>query len=243
MPRSTAVAKKQSSGALSSIQEEMQKELQDMQNRIGSAGASNTISIAGKVFKTPDGAQYEGPMKAVVVDFITKRFLYDQPYEEDNVAPPTCFAIGSKPNELKPSPNSPEVQAASCAECPNNVFGSAGKGKACKEYRVLAVLPENATEEMPLMFLKVSPGALKNFDNFVALAKTRFNVAPVGVVASIDFDKSKTYPQLTFTAVGLNEYLPAHWGRRDEARTLLAAEPNITPQSEKPAPRSRTRRR
>lgn len=65
--------------------------------------------------------------------------------------------------------------------------------KACKNSRLLALLPVDADDETPIMVLKVSPTALKAFDSYVASVARSFQLPPLGVVTEIGFDEAVTY--------------------------------------------------
>jgi hypothetical protein len=243
MARSTAVATKQNT-SLASIQEEMQKELDDIQNRLG-AGTRNIISTRGKVFNLPDGSQHEGPLEMVVVDFLSWNKYYEHGFDPDAPEAPACFAYGTAKNEsLTPSDNSASKQSASCEACPMNQFGSAGKGKACKNTRLLALLSPEATEDFPILLLSVSPMGLKNFDGFVNAASLKYKTLPIGVVARIGLDQKATYPLLTFQIAEPNQNIAVHWARREEARRLLTVEPQYSTSAEEEVkPKSNGRRR
>ena len=50
---------------------------------------------------------------------------------QDNMSSPRALPSVTSA-KLIPSANSPQAQCEDCASCPMNAFGSAGKGKACK---------------------------------------------------------------------------------------------------------------
>ena len=119
-----------------------------------------------------------------------------------------------------------------------NQFGSSptGGGKACKNTRLLAVLPPDADDETEIWTLKVSPTALKNFDGFVASVNRAFQLPPVGVVVTVGFSDAKDYPSLEFTNPQPNDNVAVHLGRQEEAREMLMREPDVSAYgAEKPA--------
>ena len=65
----TAVAVK-SAGGLVSIQERMKNQIAAMAERVSPPSGDN-ISLKGKKFVLPDGVSTEGPIRMVVVDFIS----------------------------------------------------------------------------------------------------------------------------------------------------------------------------
>ena len=166
-------------------------------------------------------------MDLVIVDFVNRNEFYEGSYDPNNITSPICFAINPVAKEMVPSDNCADKQCDDCASCPQNQFGSAGKGKACKNTMVLAVLPPDADESTPLWLLKVSPTGLKGFNGFVS-ALTRMEVAPVQMVVEVDFNPAETFASLTFSNPRPNENVNAHFARLQEARDMLAVEPDTT---------------
>lgn len=223
----TAVAvKKQSSGAIISIQEELRAQAAAMGERTAPASGNSIRVTQDKQFALPDGQKCT-ELEVVIVDFIAANNFYEGAYDKDNMSPPACFAIGTNPIKLVPSKNSPQLQAEECSSCPMNAFGSAGKGKACKNERVLAVLPPGADGDTPLWKLKVSPTALKAFDSYVQ-ALARAQMMPVQVVTLVTFDENADYPSLRFKDNGENVDLAENYARMEEAKEMLNAEPDVS---------------
>ena len=241
MAQSKAVATRKNS-AVSNIKDQLAQEVAGIQDSIGSA-SGNRIKTSDKMFTFPDGTTDQGPISLVVVDFVSYNALYEGKYDAKNPQPPICFAIGKSIKDMAPSPNAPEPQASSCAECPMNQFGSDGDGKACKNARRLAVLgPDDVDPEADLMTLDVSPTALKRFDGYVSTVARLHEVPPIGVVTDVGFDPNSTYSSLTFGNPAPNENLEAHFARRAEAEALLTTEPDVSSAST-PAKPARTRKK
>lgn len=222
----TAVAVKRST-SMANVEAEMAAAVSGIKDQIGTP-ATNQIKTTGKIFTLPDGSVIDGPMEVVIIDFISQNKFYPGKYDPNNIVPPDCFAIGKILADMKPSPNSLDPQATSCAECTMNVFGSDGNGKACKNARLLAILPPDATSEDEIMTIAVSPTALKGFDSYVNAIASKYKAPPVKVITTIDFHPTPDYPQLTFMDTRPNEDFAAYWARREEAQTLLTAEPDMT---------------
>ncbi|PTT35452.1 hypothetical protein DBR23_23385 [Acidovorax sp. HMWF018] len=232
----TAVAVKSSaSSAIVSIQEQLKAQVAAQANKIAPPSGINIRITQDKKFQLPDGSTVEGPLDLVVVDFVSRNSFYEGAYDPNNIVPPTCFAIHPEPKQMVPSDNSPVKQADDCASCPMNQFNSAGKGKACKNSRVLAVLPPDATEDTPLWLLTVSPTALKNFDSFVGSVARTFQMPPIAVIASVDFNPGVTYASLNFSDPRPNENLAVHFARQAEAKELLTVEPDVSSYGQEPA--------
>jgi len=243
----TAVAKPKST-AVTSISAELQAELEALKSKISAPSGDRIQVTQDKTFKMPNGETAES-ITCVVVDFISGNFYYEGSYVKGENSPPACFALGPRPTELAPSPNSPEAQAESCSSCWANQFGSSGKGKACKNSKLLAVLPPDATEDTPLMIIKVPPTSIKLFDSYVGSVARAFQRPPKGVVTEISFDPHESYPKLTFSAVepASDELFMLAHTRREEAIERLMVEPDVSvvaapaapkrPAPKRPAPR------
>lgn len=226
---STAVAvKKPSSANIVSIQEALKAQAATMGDRTAPAGGSAIRVTQDKQFLLPDGTKTPGPLELVIVDFTAKNAFYEGAYDAKNIIPPACFALGQNPLKLVPSANAPLVQATECNACPNNQFGSDGTGKACKNSRVLAVLPPDADENTPLWTLTTSPTANKGFDSFVGSVARVFQLPPVGVIATVSFDESSTFAKLMFGNPQPNPNVGAHFARQEEAKAILEVEPDVS---------------
>lgn len=232
----TAVAtKKPTSSAIVSIQEQLKAQVAAQANKIAPPSGINVRVTQDKKFQLPDGTKVDGPLDLVVVDFVSRNTFYEGAYDPNNISPPACFAIHPEPKQMVPSDNSPAKQSDDCASCPMNQFGSAGKGKACKNSRVLAVLPPDADADTPMWLLQVSPTALKGFDGYVGSVARTFQMPPIAVVTSVDFNPNETYASLTFGDPRPNENLAVHFARQAEAKELLLAEPDVSGYGQEPA--------
>jgi hypothetical protein len=200
------------------------------------------IRLAPGSMTLPDGTKTPGPLEVVIVDFVAMNNFYADDFDRNNIVPPTCFAIGSVPSKLAPSPNAPEPQAATCAECPMNAFGSKGKGKACNNERKLAVLPPDADADTPLWTVKVAKMGVKGFDAHVNGVVRTFQTPPVGVVTTMGLDPNVDYAQLTFSDAQPNPNMAVHFARQAEAQALLFVEPDLArAATQKPAAKKTVR--
>lgn len=135
---------------------------------------------------------------------ISKQF-YDKKYTEGDDSAPDCFSMDG----VAPDVASPKKQCATCAVCPQNVWGSkiteAGKkAKACQDSRRLAVVPLgdilNANFGGP-MLLRLPPTSLNNLASF-SRELMRFGAQPFMVATSLGFDYDVAYPLITFKPTG-----------------------------------------
>jgi hypothetical protein len=207
------------------IEDQIRKSLEAQKGQLGSL-PSNKIATKGKEFTLPDGQSSPGPLEAVVLDFVWFMVNYPGVYNSNNPQQPNCFAIGrDNPDggSLKPHESSAEPQHENCRECPKNQWKSApsGNGKACKNQRRLVLLPPNAGEDSEPMTLYVSPGALKNFDAYVARLQNEHGILPVQAITEISFDKNQSYPSLQFAFKAKHDNLNLFWAKREQAQALL----------------------
>lgn len=242
-PKTTAVAVKASANIVS-IAETLKAQAAALAGRTAPA-SGNVIRISqDKNFLMPDGTKSPGPLELVVVDFTSKNVYYPDGFDPKNIVPPTCFAIGADIKSMVPSKNSPINQNAGsdCASCAMNQWESdpkGGRGKACKNSRMLAVLPpveldakgkpKTAVADMQLLTMTVSPTATKSFDAFVTSTARIFESSPVGVIVTVGFNPNETYPSLMFgNDPAINEHVGDYMGRQDEAKALLTVEPDVS---------------
>lgn len=233
---STAVAVKKTGAVVSitEIQNQLKAQAAAINEKVAPASGITIQVSQSKEFKFPDGTKGD-EFECVIVDFTSVNFFYEGEYDKDNITPPACFAVGNNPLQLVPSDNSPNKQNDTCKGCPMNEFGSAGKGKACKNQRLLAVLPPDATEDTPIWLLKVSPTAIKAFDSYVRSVASAFQMPPVAVVTKVSFDENSDYPSLRFGDPQQNDNLAVHYARQEEAKKLLEAEPDVSQYAAAPA--------
>lgn len=213
--------------AVTNIRAEMQAEMENMGKRIQAGGGSWIRTTQDKQFQLPDGTKTPGPLNVVIVDFAAGNDFHDRPFKKGEEMPPACFSRGIEPASLVPSESSPDKQAETCTECPNNQWGSNGAGKACSNLRFLAVTRPDDDDEIYL--IKVSPTGIKAFDAYVQTLKAQYQAIPIGVLTEIYFDPNLTYGSLRFRASeATNPNLEKHWGLRKVARERLLSEPDVS---------------
>lgn len=222
----TAVAVKKPSGNIVSIQEQLKAQAAAAANKIG-APTGNSIRYSKGKFILPDGTEAE-TIDVVIVDFVSKNLYYEGSYDKDNIVPPNCFSIHPEPKGMVPSANSPDRQCDDCGSCPMNAFGSSGAGKACKNTRLLAVLPPDAEADTPLWTLSVPPTAIKGFDGYVGSVLRTFQMPPVAVVTTVSLDPNEDYFKPLFSDPRPNDALEVHFARQEEAKEALMAEPDVS---------------
>jgi hypothetical protein len=218
----------EASTSITAYRENLRKELANLSTRVAPP-SGNKVSLKGKLFKTPDGKTSPGPIHAVILDWRTERLYYKGSYNPQQVDPPVCWGIDSQivaaPSDKVKSPPSQD-----CASCRYNQYGSApnGKGKACREYRRLAIVPSTATPNTDVMILQVSPTGLRHFDNFViGLGAGPYGKSTLETITEISFDSGQDYPPLRFEAEETlnDDRLAVMMELREKAQPSLDREP------------------
>lgn len=112
------------------------------------SGGGRFFSMRAGVLKFDDAALPGNQMAVVILDSIMENLYYEDKFDADQKTPPTCFAFGRDAETMEPHDKVDEHeeftrQSATCAECPQNEWGSAetGRGKACSNRRRLSVIP------------------------------------------------------------------------------------------------------
>lgn len=225
-PRKSTALTTKSATSMTTMEQELAAEAAAIAAQIGKP-TGNKIRMQGNQFQFPDGTIDPGPIDLVIVGFLSGNFFYEGPWDPENPVGPVCFALGKNISQLVPSRNSPKRQAEACNVCAMNEFGSNGKGKACKNTRLLAVLPADADADTPLMILEISPTAIKGFDAYVATVNRLYGKPPISVVTRVKIQPIKSYAIFTFGDPQPNTRLEAFFARRSEAEQLLLTEPDV----------------
>lgn len=222
-----AVAKKTSSALVTT---DFSQEMEDLRARL-TAVTGNRIKMDNKTFKFPNG-DVSDSLDAVIVDFVYMNKYYEGAYDPNNIVPPNCFALSPLPNALEPSANAPDIQSQNgCASCAQNQFGTNGKGKACQNRVLIALLPVDATMETPMMILDISPTAIKPFSAYVSAVARGLQRPPYGVITKIEFNQAVKWDVPVFSDPQLiedPEVIAMIRSRRQEARDMLMVEPDVT---------------
>ena len=234
----TAVAARARIQLPAEVQEKMAADIAAFQGRM-SAPVGNRISVTqDRKFRDATGEKHD-TFRGVIVDFVAKKAWYQDSYDKDNIVPPNCFAIGFMPHDaLEASENAPDLQHQDgCKTCPKNQFKSAdnGKGKACKDAYVLALLAPDAEEGASLITLELSATAIKPFEKYVRELARDYGLPPYAFVTEFFMDDSVDYASVR---CGMPEKAPASlvglaYTMREEAQKLLSVEPNVSEFEEK----------
>lgn len=225
--KGTSVAKaKPKGGAL--VSGSQQEALDKLRARL-MAPTGDKIKISNKQFKLPSGDTLDF-LDIVVVDFIYYNVYYEGTFDSNNIVPPNCFALSQESKSAVPSVNSPDVQHTACAGCWANEFGSAGKGKACQNRCLLALLPSDAGEDTPFTILDISPTAVKGFSSYMQ-GVVRGGKMPYEVFTHVECNPAMKHDVAVFSDPQIiedNAFLGMIESRLGEAAERLATEPDVS---------------
>lgn len=216
--------------ALEQIRVKLAEESKGIKDRILAPSGDSIRILKTKKFKLPDGTVSDGPLSVVILDFVAMNQLYDRPWVEGEAQTPVCMAFGNDPKQLVPYDTSPEKQSEVCKGCWANEWKSHanGKGKACANTRLLAVVANDTDANSPMLLLKVSKTGVKHFDAYVQSISDEFGSVPVSVVTDIFFDANEEFPTLRFGNPTPNDNLATHYNRRKAAMARLTTEPDFS---------------
>ena len=247
--RKRAATRTTTNKAIANVDALLQAQLAAIRSKIQAPTGKNIkILRGGEEFEVPGVGIVPAPMRVVVVAFTNRNDFYEDPYDASNIVAPRCFAIGEKIAEMTPDPTVPEPQAVDCATCALNQWGSEGKRKACKNQKIVAVLPpDNAAAD--ILVVKVSPTGLKEFDGMVSTLAERWAKVPVQIVAEIGIKPAGQGYAFTFDLATdennqpmLNPDVGAFLARAEEGRKIVEAKPDMEPREASPPKKTATRR-
>lgn len=227
----TAIQKAKSQPQLpATMLEELNREALDIKERIGTpSGDRIAVNARAKTFRLP-GIDQEAPeITAVIVDWVSLNEYYEGQYDPKNIKPPVCVSLGVKEKELVPFSESPSVQHTDCATCKWNQWGSEGRGKKCKNQRLLAVLSPTDQDTGPMLLLKVSPTGVQYFDKYVSMV-TNSGIQvphPMSIITTLSFDPKSDYASMRFAVGEPNPHVEVAFRRRKEARERLLTPPSF----------------
>lgn len=216
------------STALATIKERIKAEL-DTAKKSFNVPARPKISLLNQKFTLPNGITSSQPINVVILDWRNTRTLYTGAYNPNNLQAPKCFAIAKALNDLAPSEQCAEPQAASCQECPHDQWGSdpaGGKGKACKNSVRLAVIPASSVgeETCPIYALDIPRTSIRNWESLVSRLSDAGHL-PLEFIVEIAFSADAPYPTLVFTEKSQHNALESLWPLFEQTETFLKVHP------------------
>jgi hypothetical protein len=251
-----AVAKKQST-AVGSVADMFQQGLETELGR-EQAGVGKTLSIRNSKFKF-EGADLGNEISVILLDYVFVNQYFKGKFDPDNRQPPACFAMAENELDLVPLPSSPEIQNGGdpCESCWANEFESddAGRGKACKNGRRIAVMSAEAWEDDDFAdyidseavgYLTLPPTTNPTWRAYVNKLGKTAKLPVWGVITTLSFDPEVDYPKLEFTATAkLQDILDEAGAKklfalRDEIHDELRAVPDFSGYEAEDSPKNKT---
>lgn len=165
------------------------------------SGTANTISTKGGMLTYKGQMLPNNEFDAIILTSPISRTFYPGKYDPAVKVAPACWAVGDTAAGMRPAAGAAEKQHDTCAGCPRDQWGTAiggGKGKACKETRVLTLLSAEVTKDATRVataeeaVLRPPVTSLKNYGNYITQLGTLFKLPPLAVVTKI---KAMPHPQ------------------------------------------------
>lgn len=207
-----------------------------MRENITVAGNNIAIQKNGS-FKMPGGEE-RTELEAIILDYRYRNQFFPKTYRKGEFTPAACFAVGDVQDGMTPSAEAPEPQSTACQGCPRNEFGSAlngGKGKACQNQFLVAVMLPDLGESEEVYTLKASPTAAKALAGYVSKMVDTYG-HPIKAVTRFTIDASSDYAKLQVAYGGPNAAYAAHADFLSVAERALEA----VPKSGEAAPKDTT---
>jgi hypothetical protein len=170
-------------------------------------------------------------LDCIVVASVHANLYYDTAYDPDRIVSPRCWAYSEDGENMAPAAEVPQPMAASCLECPMNAWGSdpkGGRGKACSNRRVLAIVPAGTTAaDIPtveIATLKLPVMSVKGWSMYVNKLDALYNRPPLAMITQIGtVPDQKSQFKVVFTdlkKVG-DDLLPALFGLEEQAMKVI----------------------
>jgi hypothetical protein len=152
------------STAIMSVEDLVKQQLAIQQQKMAqmSVGA-NLISFKGGQLIVDGLPVPGGEAEVIVLANQGERSYYEGQFDPSKPQVPTCYSFDGD----APHPEARDPQHETCEGCPQNAWGSKGKGKACREGTRVALLPAAAPLDSAPMYQASFPitsmGSVKDF--------------------------------------------------------------------------------
>lgn len=160
--------------------------------RIVSNGEEHPVYMPGTKDLAPS-------VKVVILkaNAAVSKTYYAGAYVEGSDSAPDCYSNDG----VAPAADSPNPQCATCAACPQNVWGSkispnGSKIKACADVRRVAILPADDLNFSPIL-LRIPAASLGDLAAYGKALKQR-KIPYSAVVTKLSFDPDASYPKIMF---------------------------------------------
>lgn len=148
----------------------------------------------------------DNKLNVIIIASTHANLFYEGAYDEKNPTNPVCYAYSEDGENMVPHPKSSKPQHTDCDSCPWNKWESdpnGGRGKACKNSRRLALIPQDTTVEdlqtAEIATMQLPVTSVKIWAQYVNKLSTLFSRPPLGVYTTIGSvpDRDTTF-KLTF---------------------------------------------
>lgn len=165
---------------------------------------------------TLDGPEPTKALTGVIVMWHTSRGYWARSFEDSGTGtPPDCSSSDGM--------NGVGTPGGLCARCPQNEFGSAGAGKACKEARLLYIIRPG--DILPTV-IALAPMSIKPCkDYFLGLAAER-RVPYYAVETTITLEQAKNAGGITYSRA---KFTPGRTLADDEVQRIRAYRDSLSP--------------
>jgi len=225
-------------------QERLEKEANIAAEQEKNIGSGAFFSLKGGILSWNGEALLENKMAVVICDSVLENVFYEEEYDPDEPAPPTCYAFGRDEDTIAPFEKvvkDGNAQADQCDGCQFNEWGSAdkGRGKACRNGRRLALISagqfdkktgefelesNKALQTAALGFMKLSPTNIKAYATYVKQLSSIAKRPPWAMVTEISVvPDPKNQFRVIFEALQdvPDELLETVSARHDEAKASI----------------------
>jgi hypothetical protein len=210
-PRTRALAKKQPSVPALTEEDwehELDEHVSDQTAISTGIGGVRFISTRGGRL-TYDDTVLTQPLPVIVLDAVRENTFFEGKFDPDNPASPVCAAIGREDADMAPPDDAPKKQAAACADCWANKFGTAdtGRGKACKNTVRMMVLPAAnldpaALAEVEYAGMRLPVTSVRHFAKYARQVRGAIRRPLFGVVTNVETEPDeKNQYSVTLTYV------------------------------------------
>jgi hypothetical protein len=212
------------------------------------------LSLKGGMM-TYMGATVPGDnMDVIVIAAAARNAYYKDPYQDNVIVNPTCFAILPVGSDMVPHENITRPQHETCEGCPKLQWGSeehkpGSRGKACKETRRLIIMPADAianpeaVKKSELAILDVPVTSVGGYSNYVNALNATVQRPSWACITNISLQRDpKVQFRLIFTpteTIDDSDVLYAIKARLDDAMRIALIphdEATIAPENNEPTP-------
>lgn len=161
---------------------------------------NSRFSVSGNLINK-DGIKFSG----VILRETSVNVFFEEKFDPSNPTPPDCTSLGG----IRPDSSVEKPVAETCAECPNNKYGTGidrdtgekTKGKACSNTRRLVVKVDGV--DVPAL-VSIAPSALKGYNQFLKnLSASEHPIPYYATRVEFTFDTAATFPKILVAPLDL----------------------------------------